>query len=266
MSLNEILTDLVPSDRITAVPQSARDPGQSLIADRTSQIRKTVPDILHIEGIIALHPDLVIMQVHDPAMVQTLRDMGIPVFATKVPVNLEQVKMHIQSVASAVGEPTRGEETVQILDDKVRRVQRIVNRIPQDRRRILMAYSSQGIFGSREGLFHDICTQAGVRNGAAMAGLVRNEHVSKEKLIEINPDVLLLPDPGSSGQGNESKIEEEILGDPSLRVLKAVQNHQIARIKDRYRYAASQYMGDAVWIIASNVYPDYFEGKDINRD
>lgn len=42
-----------------------------------------------------------------------------------------------------------------------------------------------GAFGSKNGLFHDICIRSGLRNGAAIAGLKRGEHLSKEKLSAL---------------------------------------------------------------------------------
>ena len=41
-----------------------------------------------------------------------------------------------------------------------------VGNIPEKDRKIAMAYSLQGVFGSKQGLFHDICIRSGLRNGA----------------------------------------------------------------------------------------------------
>lgn len=106
-----------------------------------------------------------------------------------------------------------------------------------------------GVFGSAEGLFHDICISVGVTNGAALAGLVRGEHLSKEKQLKLIQIYLcfLITVPHRKEIQN---FRKEVLDDPALQSIKAIKNKNIIIIKDRYRYAASQYIGDAICDIA----------------
>jgi iron complex transport system substrate-binding protein len=108
-------------------------------------------------------------------------------------------------------------------------------------------------------LFNDICINAGVTNGAALAGLVRGEHLSKEKILEVDPDVLMFSDYSSTQEGDTVLFRKEVLSDPALQSIKAIKNNNIIIIKDRYRYAASQYIGDGILDIAKKTYPEYFK-------
>ena len=116
-----------------------------------------------------------------------------------------------------------------------------------------------GAFGSQEGLFHDICVKAGVKNGAALAGLVRNQHLSKEKIIAVDPDVFVFCQYSSTVAGDVDKLRSDVLNDSSLATVQAVKNKKFIVMVDRYRYSASQFFGDAVLNMATQVYPEYFK-------
>ena len=91
------------------------------------------------------------------------------------------------------------------------------------------------------------------------ACLVRGEHLSKEKILEVDPDVLMFSDYSSTQEGDTVLFRKEVLSDPALQSIKAIKNKNIIIIKDRYRYAASQYIGDAICDIAQKTYPEYFD-------
>ena len=93
----------------------------------------------------------------------------------------------------------------------------------------------------------------------ALAGLVRGEHLSKEKIVEVDPDILMFSDYSSTQEGDSELFRKEVLDDPALQSIKAIKNKNIIIIKDRYRYAASQYIGDAICDIAQKTYPEYFD-------
>ena len=85
-----------------------------------------------------------------------------------------------------------------------------------------------------------------MRNGAAMAGLNRGEHLSKEKIVSVNPDILIFPHYSSTQKGDVDKLRQDVLNDPSLQTVKAVKEKKFIIINDRYRYSASQYIADAL--------------------
>lgn len=79
-----------------------------------------------------------------------------------------------------------------------------------------------GAFGSKNGLFHDICIRSGLRNGAAIAGLKRGEHLSKEKIVSTDPDLFIFPRYSATKKGDVDKLREDVLNDQSLQTVKAV--------------------------------------------
>ena len=257
LSIEEILVDLVPLNRIVAISEPAADTKISLIADKAAHISVKLPQKASTEKILSLKPDLVIVQENsNAAFIQSLKDVGLKVYITKVPTTVKMVRSRIINLAAAVGEKQQGGKIINELDNKTETVKKVIGQIPKSEKKNLMAYSLLGVFGSAEGLFHDICISAGVTNGAALAGLVRGEHLSKEKIVEV---ILMFSDYSSTQEGDSELFRKEVLDDPALQSIKAIKNKNIIIIKDRYRYAASQYIGDAICDIAQKTYPEYFD-------
>ena len=90
---------------------------------------------------------------------------------------------------------------------------------------------------------------------------MRGEHLSKEKIIDVDPDVLMFSDFSSTQEGDTELFRKEVLTDPALQSIKAIKNNNVIIIKDRHRYAASQYIGDGILDIAQKTYPEAF-GKN----
>lgn len=260
LSLEEIVIDLVGTERMAAVSQSADDERISLIADKAKQIPRKLPPRISVEGILGLQPDLVIVQDNsNSAFIQTLKDVGLRVYVTKVPTTVSAIRQRVLQLADVVGEKQKGEQIIKDMDRKLSFVRNIADKIPAAEKKVVMGYSLLGVFGSPEGLFHDICVNAGVINGAALAGLIRGDHLSKEKIIEINPDIFIFPSYSSTQKGDVDALREAVIHDPALQSVKAIRNNHMIIIKDRYRYSASQHVGDAVLAIAQKSYPERFK-------
>ena len=108
-------------------------------------------------------------------------------------------------------------------------------------------------------IYLKICIRSGLRNGAALAGLERGDHLSKEKIVSTNPDILIFPQYSSTVKGDVDKFRDDVLADKSLQTVKAVKNKRYIIIPDRYRYSASQYMADAILILSRQAYPEYYK-------
>ena len=262
LSIEEVLVDLLEPERFAAISEAALDKSTSLIVDKAAHISKKTPENMPAEAILALQPDLVIVQENtNKAYVEAIKDTGLKVFVTKVPTNLSMVEKRIQHIAEALGEAERGQKLVVTMNKKIALVDNTMKAIPESKRKIAMAYSLQGVFGSSKGLFHDICTRSGLRNGAALAGLERGEHLSKEKIVSTNPDIFIFPRTSATKKGDVDKLREDVLHDLSLATVKAVQNKSYIVIDDRYRYSASQYMADAILLLSKQAYPELYKGK-----
>ena len=262
LSLKEVLLDLLPPERIAAVSPPTLDPEYSLAADKAAQVQGRVPAYPGPEPIAALQPDLIFAQLRArPETIAKLEEMGFKVFCMEVPTNLDMVRKRLRQMSEAVGEPARGAALLSALDEKVAYVKAHTAHIPPEKRRVLLGFSTMGAFGHIDGLFHDICQQSGVINGAARIHMAYGNHLSDEQILQIDPDILMFVD-GGAANAYGAQIRDRVLGDPALQTAKAVKARHFFFLKDRYRASNTQHMGDAILQIAQNVYPEAFAAPE----
>ena len=114
-------------------------------------------------------------------------------------------------------------------------------------------------FGNRGGLFDALCTMAGVTNGAAEIGLTAGQSLTKEHILAVNPDVLIVPVWNDHGSYDIDKFNREYLDDPALQTVKAIRTQRIVRPHEGYIYNASQDMVFGAQDIAHLAYGDLIE-------
>ena len=259
IGLDEILLALVEPQRIQALSWYTSDPEMSPLAAEAAlypRIQGRNP-----ESVFAYQPDLVLIygSENTPAeYVQALRDLGIPVYVSNCPHRLAAVFPRIEQIGKLLGEPEKAAALVQQMQERLAKTEAAVKDIPMEQRAIVMAFgNSGGVFGRKDDLFDDMCTHAGLRNGAAMAGLTVASPISKEQIVAINPDVFLLPTWGKEGQEADT-ASEQIMHDPAFKDVQAVKNRRFVYVSDCYRYSTSQYAIVAVEKLAAAIYPERF--------
>lgn len=257
ISTDEILMALVTADRIAALSYLADNNGLSNIVEQAKAIPKKIR--ANPETIIALQPDLVIMPDWlPPALSQTLREVGVPVYVYKTATTVDEVKQSITTIAHLVGEDQAGERLVAEMENQLAQVNEKVRQIPKDSQQVVIRFSMMGDGGGKGSTFEDICRQAGVMEGAALAGLGRDDVMSKEQIVSVNPDVILLPVWDYSGKTDMNKFAEDIQTDPALQSVKAIRNKKMVVVPDKHLTSTSQYIVHGVQDVARAVYPQYF--------
>jgi iron complex transport system substrate-binding protein len=82
--------------------------------------------------------------------------------------------------------------------------------------------------------------------------------LSKEKLLEIDPDVLFLPSWVYGEPGGAESFRRQTLADPALRGLKAIKSGKVYPIPGRLTQTTSQYVAQAIEFLARTAYPELF--------
>ncbi|MBP2657212.1 MAG: corrinoid transporter substrate-binding protein [Firmicutes bacterium] len=255
LSSDEMVLGMTQPERVMAVHYLADDPGISTIADKAGCIPVRLRDY-NAEQIIGLQPDLVIAPDWNRGeLIQTLRDMGIPVFVSKGPSSVVEVKQAIREIAQAIGEEAAGARLLTRMETELVDIAAKLKTIPPERRQTLVLISHMAAYGGKGSLFDDMCGYAGVINGAAAAGLGKNDALTKECIISINPDLILVPTWGS-GKLDANKIKANLENDPALQFIKAIRNKRLVQLPDLYLYCASQDIVQAIRDIMNAAYPE----------
>ena len=257
---DEILMELVAPARIAALSYLADEPGISHITAEAAQVRARVR--AQAEAVIALQPDLVLIPDWQPAEFPlALRDSGLTVYVFHTANSIADVRQNIREFAAAVGEAERGEALVARMDNELAVVGGKLKRIAETERVTVARVSTMGGSGGVGTSFDDICRHAGVRNAGALAGLDRTGSLTREQLVQIDPDVFLLPTWDYTNKTDLEKLRNEIRTDPSLQTIKAVRNGRLVQVLDRDLFCTSQFIVQGVRGVAAAAYPQLF-GKE----
>lgn len=253
--VTEVVLSMVSPDRVIAVSEEAASDA-SFVKQEAKQVKNITARYPSVEVISQLQPDLVLApETYDITKVETLKQMGLRVVITSAPKDISSVKERIIFIGKVLNEQEKADEIVAYMTEKLSAVDR-VKKIVGDKKKTLIAFSTEGAFGREGGLLDNLCVTAGIINGAAVSGLTKLNHLSKEQVIKVNPDYFLLP---KSNDRENQKFIDEILHDPAYSNVKAIRNNNIIYLEEKYyRYNTSQYTAEAAYLLAKGVYGDYF--------
>ena len=263
ISTDEILMALVEPERIAALSRLVDDPGVSSIVKEAKQIPNRVQG-QSVEGVLAFKPDLVIIpDFHTPEMLQSARELGLKVYIYKTPSNVEGVKRSIRQLASLTGEKEKGEEVIAKMDAKINRVQQRIATIPKDKRKRVIQLRSEGAFYAPDNSFGDVCRYAGVSDATLELHYPSAMEITQEKIVELNPDIIFVPDWDYDGKHEIFGEQQKIMNNPSYQGMKAVQEGKVYRISGALVLTVSQYIADAIEEVAGMSYPEVFGKKQL---
>lgn len=256
---DEILIDLVGVERLVAVTTLAADPSISNVADRISAVPHRMA--LNVEQLVALSPDLLFVAEWSSAdSVRQLRDAGIPVNTTAAPTDFAGIRETIRSIGRAVGEEGRAEALIAAMDGRLDAVVRAVAAVAPQRRLSVLDYSPGGTAFGRGSSWDEVVRSAGLVNAVASieSDAWGNVPLSQEKLISLDPDIVVLPGWAWGDPGGAESFHRGFVADPAFRGLRAVRDGRVMLADERHRLATSHHIVAAVEDLAAFAYPELF--------
>lgn len=199
--------------------------------------KPTIDDLSDVEAILALRPDLVLVNnVAEPKRVARLREAGVVVFDLGPMRGVSSLEANIVTVGKLLGAPDRG-EALRIAFR--RRIERVAQGMEASSRRKGLYVGIHGgrLFGGTRGTsYGDILRFAGVDDVAAETYRDWPEYTSEQVLL-LDPELLvtyrgmgaaLCRHPGLSrlracSAGEVVEMDERLLGDPGLEMLEAAE-------------------------------------------
>ena len=258
ISTDEILLALVEPQRIIALSRLVDDPGVSSIVKEAKQIPNRVQGN-SMEGVLAFKPDLVIIpDFHPPEMLQSARELGLKVYIYKTPSDIKGVKRSIRQIAALTGEKDKGEAVIAKMEARIKQVQQRLAGIPAAQRKRVIQLRSEGAFYAPDNSFGDVCRHAGVSDATLELKYPSAMEITQEKVVELNPDIIFVPDWDYDGKHNPDGEKRKILNNPSYQGMKAVQQGKVYTISGALVLTVSQYIADAVEEVAKMSYPEVF--------
>jgi len=253
LGTDEILLSLVDPKRVIAVTYLAVDSLWTNVGDTAKQVEHTVES--DPEQIIALQPDLVLAAIYNnPDHIQLLRDAGIPVVVVTLFDTIDQVAENIRFVARLTGNEERGEELIAAMTERLASIEAQVAKA-EIKPRVLF-YSSFGSSAGKGSTFSDIVRRAGGINLGDEALDSTFGEISLEKIVELDPDVIITDEYAPEDNAEWSK---NFSNHPALASVSAKKNGRIYTVPARHLSTVSHYIVEGVYDMARILHPELVE-------
>ena len=251
LSGDEILLGLVSENRIAGLSGKINEDKEiSNIVDKAKKFPKVESNE---EVLISLNPDLIIVADWVTKKIDDIgATIGAKVYYYETPSNYEEQKKVIRDLANLVEEKENGEKIIKNMDNRLKALQnKIAKNYKGAKPRILM-YTSFGTTSGKNTTFNDMVKLINGVNVVAEAGVDRFKDISKEKIIELNPDIIIVPI--AKKYDNVDKISKLFFEDPSFKNVKAIKNKKVYFMQYKDITPISQYMIDGIEELAKVVY------------
>ncbi len=188
LCVDQILVDLVASERIAAVTHLAADPLVSAAPERFRGIAVTHGSA---EDVLARDPDLVIAGAYTtPATVDLLRRLGRRVLVVPLPETVDGVRAVIRTIAAAADAGAAGDALVARMDVQIAGVRA---RVALDEARpAAVVYQINNYVAGKGTLLDEAMEIAGLHNAGRAMTTLANGQTGLEQIVAAPPDVLVL--------------------------------------------------------------------------
>lgn len=251
LSGDEMLLGLVPENRIAGLSGKINEDKEiSNIVDKAKKFPKVEGNE---EVLMSLEPDLIIVA---DWLSKRITDIGAitgaKVYFYKTPNSYEEQKKLIRELANLVEEKENGEKLIKNMDDRLKALQNKITKNYKGAKPRILMYTSFGTTSGKNTTFSDMVKLINGVNVVAEAGIDGFKDISKEKVIELNPDIIIVPI--AKKYDNINKISKLFFEDPSFKNVKAIKNKKVYFIQYKDITPTSQYMINSIEELAKVVY------------
>ncbi|MBL7069425.1 MAG: ABC transporter substrate-binding protein [Candidatus Omnitrophica bacterium] len=182
---------------------------------------------VNLEKVISLNPDLVLAtSLTNPKAIKKIEALGIAVILFATPENFSQLCSQFAELAERLGKGERAQEILTAVKDKVYLLKERVEGFKKTR--VFIQVGAKPLFTqTRDSFINDLIEFAG---GVNIASGAKSGFYSREKVIEDNPEVIIITTMGITGE-EEKNIWNK------YKTLDAVRHNRIY-ILDPYKFCS----------------------------
>lgn len=258
LAFQDILLEMVPVEHFIATSVSAADPNYSMTAELSKKIPNKYRPRITVEQVLKYKPDLFLTTpLTNPEVSSTLEDMGVKVFMLNQAETYDDIKNSIVKLGNLVNEKEKSVAILQKMEAGEKALAEKLAVIPKDKQKLAIQLTYSGTYGMLQNIFGMLCDLAHVKNGMAIMPVRASMPVSKEKIVELNPDVLFLPSWDAKGSQNSDTYFKQFKEDPAYKDLTCIKDNAVYKFPERYRYCTSHHILEGAEYMAKLVYPEY---------
>ncbi len=257
LGLDELLLGLAETDRVAGLSgQIGNSKSVSLAAEHAANFPKMEDNF---EVILAQNPDLILGSSWiKKELLAQIADNNIPYYGYKSPNTIEEQIQVIRNFATVLGARLKGEEIIADWNARLAVIDEKAATIKDEDKLMVLPYNMHGKTNAKGTIIDEIIYRVGAKNAATEAGIEKRAKISKEKIIELDPDVILMTAWGMDDLDEFNKYVEDMKNDPALQGLKAIKNNRVIVEDGRYMTIVTQHLINGIEFVAENVYPEVY--------
>ncbi|MBT4497763.1 MAG: cobalamin-binding protein [Gemmatimonadetes bacterium] len=251
-NITEILFAIGLGDRVIGVTEFCNYPEGAQTVEKVAGF-----NTLSVEKIIAAKADLVLAsRGNDREGVETLRQMGVPVFGIEIQ-SIEQLLERIERLGKLGGVEEQAMALRQSLKKRVGRVRAKVDSL-EERPRVMWGYLGEPVYtAGANTMIDDVFEIAGGTNVGRLAPGAWPQ-VGLETMVSWAPEVIITTDNMGEEGGFEKKLEEMRRTD-GWKSLPAMRDRRVFNIDGDLLNRAGPRLIDALEQIATLLHPGVFD-------
>ena len=238
----ESVERIIPLDGTVAEVVFALGMGDNVVATDLSATwppeADALPEIgyqrsLAAETVAAFNPTILLATdiAGPPGALEDLKRLGYPLVIVPNDSSPQGPGEKVRAVARALGIPERGEELASQIDQEI--ADNSVSETPENPLTVMALYvrgtAAQRILGESSAT-HWLIKAAGGADAAEIMGISESAPISPEAILEVAPDVLLIPSAGLESAGGIDGLMEI----PGFAETPAGQNRNVLNYDDQY--------------------------------
>jgi iron complex transport system substrate-binding protein len=252
LSTDEMLLALAPPSRLTALSTFADDATASNVVDEARAVRLRVRG--DAERILSLSPDLVVTNPYTrPEAMLLLARSRVPVLTVAPATSVEGIEENLRTLGRAVDAGPRAEALIDEMHATLDAVAAIVHSAPRPR---VLLYNRGGYVPGEGTLFDALLAIAGGENAAREVPVHGHGIVSDERLLAIDPDVILVVTYAADGRGREVVAPPPFVDSPVYSGLTAVREGRVHEVSPRRVLSASHHAADGARELGRILHPE----------
>jgi iron complex transport system substrate-binding protein len=247
-SITEIIFALGQQDRLKGTTQYTNYPAE---AARLPKVGSYVR--LDLERIVALNPDLciAIKDGNPKEVIDRLQSLDIPVFAVN-PHNLESMLQTIQKIGGILNASQMAKTLVTDMRSRIQKIDELVSKTDHRPRVFVQIGISPIISAGTNTFINELIDRAGGINVAA--GPSAYPHFSREQVLALAPDVLIITSMARSGAYEKAKTDWYHLSN-----MPAVRENRIYTVDSDLFDRPSPRLLNALEILTRLLHPELFK-------
>lgn len=199
-----------------------------------------------VEKVLAVNPDLVLVPNSTYGFatdrIEQIRAQGVPVFVFERGISLSYVANKTERIGRLTGNCEGGRRTA----DEIRRSVRLMRRALEDEEKPVGLNVFYGYTSGANTFIGDVMTTAGLRNGAAAAGITGFAPINAETVVAMNPKWIVAPEgspiprtraynsTAAIREGHVVRVDVNELQQPAPRAVDAAETIMAAVHPDAY--------------------------------